>query len=301
MSTLAAINPWAFKPHPEVWFLIAAMVGLGGYAVKVIGPKVVSAGEPVVTRTQKRAFIAAVALLWLAADWPMHDISEKYLYSLHMIQHLIITFVVPPLLLVAMPEWLARLLVFEGGWTSRLLRRLTHPVVAGLIFNAMAALIHWTAIVNFSSENGPFHYMVHLTIFFASMLMWTPVIGPLEELRLSPIGKTIYLFIMSLIPTIPAAWLTFATGVVYSAYDTPERAWGISVASDQQGAGAIMKVLGGMYLWAWIAVLFFKHTSKLTDDDRGKRRYKGIVGDDGELTFEQVQDEFDKTTPAHRA
>ncbi len=127
----AEAEPWAFQAHPEVWLLIAGIVGLGVYAVKVIGPKVVDDG-PVVTRRQTVVFFIAVGLLWLAADYPMHDSSEQYLYSVHMIQHLLITFVVPPLLLYATPEWLARLVILDDGLASKILRRLTHPVVAGV-------------------------------------------------------------------------------------------------------------------------------------------------------------------------
>ncbi len=238
--------------------MLAAIVGLGFYAVRVIGPKVVPEGEEVVTKRQKRSFAAAVFLLYLAADWPMHDIAEEFLYSVHMIQHLLITFVVPPLFMLAIPTWLARLVILEGGRVSKALQWLAKPVVAGVIFNGLAALTHWTAVVNLSAESGGFHYVIHVAIFASALLMWLPVIGPLPELRLSPGGRLIYLFLMSIIPTIPAAWLTFAEGTVYSAYEKPVRLWGVSVRDDQQAAGGIMKVLGGFYLWTWIAVLFSK-------------------------------------------
>ncbi|NNE73271.1 MAG: cytochrome c oxidase assembly protein [Acidimicrobiales bacterium] len=299
----AAVNPWAFVPHPEVWALIAAVIGLGYFATRIIGPKVVPAGTPVVTTKQRRAYWVAVIVLWLASDWPMHDIAEQYLYSVHMVQHLLITFVVPPLILYAMPEWLARLIVFEGGWSSRLLQKLTHPVVAGAIFNALAALTHWAVVVNTSADNGPFHYAIHLALFMSALLMWMPVIGPLPELRLGPLGQAVYLFIMSIIPTVPAAWLTFATGTVYSAYDILERPWGISVAADQQSAGAIMKVFGGLYLWCWIAAVYFRHANRLTNQDRAVRRYadrfdaKAAAGVDDEepLTYEKVTEAFSST------
>ncbi|MDH3707750.1 MAG: cytochrome c oxidase assembly protein, partial [Acidimicrobiia bacterium] len=113
----AEADPWAFQAHPEVWLLIAGIVGLGVYAVRVIGPKVVTHG-PVITRRQTTVFFVAVFLLWLAADYPVHDISEQYLYSVHMVQHLLITFVVPPLLLYATPVWLARLVILDGGVAS---------------------------------------------------------------------------------------------------------------------------------------------------------------------------------------
>ena len=68
----------------------------------------------------------------------------------------------------------------------------------------------------------------------AALLFWIPVCGPFPELRISPPAQMIYLFVTSIVPTVPGAWLTFADGAVYSAYDIPNRLWGISVTSDQQ-------------------------------------------------------------------
>ena len=178
MKFLAAVNAWEFEFHPEVWLLVGAIVGLGVYAVRVIGPLVVDDGEPVVTRNQKLFFGVGVALLWLAADWPMHDIAEKYLYSVHMVQHLIISFIVPPLLLLAMPEWLARLIILDDSRSAGVLRVLTRPVVAGVLFNAVQVLTHWGTVVDRSVEDGAFHYGIHLLVFGSALLMWFPVVGP---------------------------------------------------------------------------------------------------------------------------
>ena len=288
---VAAIDPWAWRPHPEVWLLLAGIVGLGFYATRVIGPKVVRSGVPVVSVKQKRYFIAAVVTLAIAADWPMHDIAEEYLYSVHMLQHLLITFFIPILFLQATPEWLARLLLGGGDQERTWLGKLAKPVVAGLIFNMLAAITHWNGIVQLSADSGPFHYGIHLVMFSSALLMWLPVLGPLPELRLSPPAQMIYLFLMSIIPTVPAGWLTFADNPVYPAYDTVERLWDISVVADQQAAGAVMKILGGFFLWGLIAVRFFSWASKERSADMEKRIIRP-------LTFDDVADEFEKAGPA---
>ena len=61
-----------------------------------------------------------------------------------------------------------------------------------------------------SVQSGPMHYSMHLLLFFSSMLMWMPVCGPIEERRLIAPAKMLYLFVQSIVPTIPAGWLTFA-------------------------------------------------------------------------------------------
>ncbi|MDG2428626.1 MAG: cytochrome c oxidase assembly protein [Acidimicrobiales bacterium] len=261
MTVFAAVpDPWRWQAHPEVWFLVAALVVLGWWAIRVIGPRVVPSGELVVTSFQRWCFLAAIVLLLVSADWPVHDIAEAHLYAVHMVQHLMLTLIVPPLFLLAMPAWLARLLILEGGRGSKALRRMAHPVVAGVLFNALTALTHWSGVVQWSFDSGAFHYSVHLALFVSALLMWVPVVAPLPELRISVPSQMIYLFLMSVIPTIPAAWLTFAEGTVYKHYDDGFEAFGVTVTSDQQAAGLIMKLIGGFYLWAIIVVRFIGYS-----------------------------------------
>jgi len=226
--------------------------------------------------------------LWLAADWPMHDIAEEHLYFVHMLQHLLISFIIPPLLLLAMPAWLARLVILDDGTPQRILRVLTKPIVAGTLFNALQILTHWGAVVNLSSDNGPFHYAIHLLVFASALLMWFPVVGPLKELQMGEPGKMLYLFLMSIVPTVPAGWLTFAEGVVYEAYETDDALWGISPVEDQQAAGAVMKVIGGFYLWTIIAVRFFRlaaNNARAEEQARRDRHNRRLTFDDVEQRF----------------
>ena len=137
-----------------------------------------------------------------------------------------------------------------------------------------------------SADSGAFHYGIHLLMFSSALLMWLPVLGPLPELRMSPPGQMIYLFLMSIIPTVPAGWLTFADNPVYPAYDTVERLWDISVVSDQQAAGAVMKILGGFFLWTMIAVRFFRWANS----ERAADFERNIVRP---LTYDEVTKEFE--------
>jgi putative membrane protein len=305
----AQADPWRWQPHPAVWLLVACILGLGLYATRVIGPKVVPAGVPVASRRQKGWFGLALVLLYVASDWPMHDIGENYLYSVHMVQHLLISFVIPPLFLLATPEWLARLVILDDSRASRILRKLARPIPAAVLFNAITVFLHWQTTVTRSVESGPFHYSMHLLLFSSALLMWMPVAGPLPELRITLPGQMIYLFLQSIIPTVPGAWLTFADNPVYKIYDRPYRLWGIGVIDDQQAAGAIMKILGGFYLWAIITVLFFKWAAK--QEKLNARRDErpvhpsspppapaAALADD--LTFDAVRAEFDRLGPAPR-
>ena len=296
------VDPLAFQWHPEVWLLVVFLTGAYVYMVKVIGPRAVPPGAPVVSRMNTVAFPLAMLTLWVASDWPVHDISEEYLYSAHMIQHMMLSYFLPPLALMATPVWLARTLLGDGR-LYRAVQFLAKPVVAAVLFNAMVMILHIPLLVNASLDNGALHYSLHVLVVGSSLLMWMPVCGPIPQFRMGVAGAMIYLFLQSVVPTVPAAWLTFAEGIVYDAYDQPVRLWGISAVQDQQLAGAVMKVAGGLFLWSIVIYLFFKKFAVRDDESydfkrRGKMPSSEITGnDDTPLTTADVEREFARTTP----
>ena len=281
---------WRWVPHPEVWLLVGGVIGLYVWAGRVIGPKAVPKGTRPYSRRQLGCFVAGSILLWVASDWPVHDIGEQYLYSVHMSQHLVLTLVMPPLMLLATPEWLARL-VLGNGRIDRWVHKLAKPIPALLMFNALALLSHAQFMVNTASENALFHYGLHTSFVVTAFLLWIPVCGPLPELRIPMPAQMGYLFVTSIVPTVPGAWLTFADGAVYKVYDIPQRLWGVSVTSDQQVAGLIMKLAGGTYLWVIITGIFFVWASRHADaESRGEELSEREV-----LTWDRVQREFERT------
>ena len=235
---------------------MVAIIGSYIYAIKVICPRAVSNGN-VVTGRQINAFTAGALLMWVASDWPIHDIAEEYLYSVHMLQHMMLSYFVPPLLLLATPKWLFDA-VFGSGRAFRAIKFLSRATVAGVLFNVVVMVTHIPDVVDRSVSNGPMHYSLHVLVVLTALLMWMPVCGPERSFRLQYGGMMIYLFLMSVIPTVPAAWLTFAEGSVYKHYDIPTSVWGLSVTTDQQLAGAVMKSAGGIFLWTIIVVIFFR-------------------------------------------
>jgi putative membrane protein len=283
------LDPWRFQAHPELWLLVAFLVGAYVYTVRVIGPQAVPTG-PVVTRRNVIAFVAAMTLLWVASDWPMHDLAEEYLYSMHMLQHMMLSYFVPPLALLALPEWMFRALIGEAR-AYRVVRWFSKPVIAGVLFNVVVMTTHIPALVNRSASSSPLHYSLHVLVVTSALLMWIPICGPAAEFRIGYGGKMIYLFLMSIVPTVPAGWLTFAEGTVYKHYDTPVRVWGVSVATDQQLAGAIMKIGGSIFLWSIVIFMFFKRFAGNFNAEQNYVR-------DTTLTFEEVERVFENTPPA---
>jgi putative membrane protein len=147
--------------------------------------------------------------------------------------------------------------------------------------------------VNNAATNPFFHYGVHTVLVTSALLFWIPVCGPFPEMRISLPAQMIYLFVQSLVPTVPGAWMVFADQAVYSTYDIPARLWSISVVSDQQTAGAIMKLVGGSFLWGIIVVLFFRWAAR-----HEQAHQRGYVPTEREvLTWDQVEQAFEAAPP----
>jgi putative membrane protein len=158
--------------------------------------------------------------------------------------------------LMAIPSWLARLILGEGR-AFRAVKVLCGPVLAGLLFNVGTMVSHVPTVVNASAGNPLIHYSVHVFLVTSSLAMWSNFCGPIAEWRLGPAGQMVLLFMNSIVPTVPAGWLTFADNAVYKSYDIPVRVWGLSVQVDQQYAGLVMKIGGAAFLWTLVVIIFF--------------------------------------------
>lgn len=268
-----------FVPHVEVWLLVVALAALGVYTSRVIEPKAVAAGEQPITRRQKTWFVLALLVFWLAADFPMHDIAEKRLYSVHMVQHSLLMIVFPPMILLATPTWLGRLLIGQGTF-KRFVYFWCRPAPALIVNLFVSAFMHWAWVVNTSIEIGWLHYSVHLVAVFTSLMVWMCICGPIPELQATPPIKVVVIFFLSIIPTIPASFLTVSEGVIYQGYDHGPRLWGMNIINDQQLAGVMMKVVTGFYLWGIIAVIFFKWSLGGKGEKRPKYRGKLVSRDE---------------------
>ncbi len=250
---VGAIDPWRFEAHPDVWLVVALAAFGYWYALRRVGRALGA------SRRQVLCFTAGLLAIELASDWPVHDLAENYLFSAHMAQHMLISLVAPPLLLLGLPAWLIRR-ILRPSWAAGTVRVLCRPLVAALMFNTVIAVSHAPFWVNGTLEHHYLHFWAHLLLFAAALCMWFPVVNRLEEFpTLTAPGRMVYLFAQSIIPNVPAAFLVMSDGVVYRFYAAaPHPLPGFSAINDQQLAGAIMKVGGTFYLWGIITVLFFR-------------------------------------------
>jgi putative membrane protein len=271
----------SWSAHPDVWLIIGTFAALYYIAIVRLGPVHAVPGRPVVTKFQVTSFSIGLFAMWLASDWPIHDISERYNFSVHMVQHLIITTSVAPLMLMGTPIWLMRWLLRDRRLFAAV-RWLCRFLPAMIIFNVVLVFTHWPVVVDAALHSGWVHFAVHSLLFLSSLIVWMPVVSPLPEIpRLNPLLRMLYLFTWSVVPTIPASFLTLGDKPLYKFYETVPHLWGLSTMADQQIAGLIMKIGGGLLLWLTIAVVFFRWAS---DEERANVPRHGLDELDRELT-----------------
>ncbi|HET9442043.1 MAG TPA: cytochrome c oxidase assembly protein [Acidimicrobiales bacterium] len=274
-----------FHLHLDVWIIMGGLVVGYVLARRRLGPRLAPPGGPVATRRQSWQFAAGMVLFWGFADWPVHDIAEDSLFFVHMTQHTVFSLVAPALVIMGTPMWLRQWLVSPAP-VQAVLRRLCRPVPATLLFNAVVIITHWPPWVDITVQNELAHFAAHVLLVGAAVVMWLPVVGRVPGLpSMSPPGRMLYLFLQSIVPTVPASFLAFAERPIYEWYARADRLIGMSAVEDQQVAGAIMKVGGTTILWTAIVVMFFRWYQETQREERDV------------LTWAQVEREMAKSPP----
>ena len=217
---------------------------------------------------QIATFTAGVVVIFVALLSPIHELSDRYLFSAHMLQHVLLTLVAPPLLLLGTPDWLIRPLL-RPNWAFRLVRISTLPVIAFALFNVIFSVWHIPALYNSSVEIHGVHVAEHLLFMVAAVLMWWPIASNLPELpRLSYPLQIGYLFLMSIAQIIVFAPITFSKEPLYRLYASAPRIWDISPVVDQQIGAILMKMGGGALFLTLIVIMFFRWFKQ--DEERRK-------------------------------
>jgi cytochrome c oxidase assembly factor CtaG len=177
---------------------------------------------------------------------------------MHMLQHVAVTTLGPPLLLLGLTPALIDPML-RPGFVGRLARRLTHPVFAGTLFILNMWFWHVPPVYGAALDHVSIHITMHLAFIASGILFWWPVIQPSRLTGSIGNGaRLLYLFATGM-PMALLALLFFASGgVIYEHYETADRLWGLSAMDDQQIAGLIMGALGEAAGFAAITLLFFR-------------------------------------------
>jgi cytochrome c oxidase assembly factor CtaG len=219
------------------------------------------------------SWVAGVAVLLIALDSGLAA-YDTTLFSMHMIQHLLLTLVAPPLLLYAGP--IVLLLRVSSPETrrrwilpvlhSRVVRWLSFPVVAWVLFAAVMWGSHFSGLFDLALENEWVHRFEHVLYLFAALLFWWPVCGPdPSPWRMQPSVRVLYVGMQMPQNTFLALAIYAASTPLYAHYVTTVRSWGPTPLEDQQAAGGIMWLGGDLLFLA--AIILLVH-AWIKDDER---------------------------------
>jgi cytochrome c oxidase assembly factor CtaG len=210
-------------------------------------------------------FLLGDLVMLLALISPLDVLSDEYLFSAHMLQHMLLVLAVPPMLIAGIPRAMASSIIGAPGLgtVERILRK---PVLALLL--AMAALWIWHVprFYDATLRSEGLHIFEHLVFLVTSTIFWWPILSPLESSRMAPGSAFAYLAAAMLATSVLGILITFAPVGSYAAYLHPADSlgildglrhfWGLTIEEDQQLGGLLMWVPGGMvYLVAIVAIL----------------------------------------------
>ena len=204
------------------------------------------------------ALICGIFLAMIAFWVPMDILGMNYMFTVHMVQHLLLSLAVPPLLLLGIaPESLSRFLAHHHV-LARCLKYLLFPFVASALFNANIWIWHAPPLLQAMMRSDPLHCIVNLLYLLTGLLFWSPLCDRLPEERppLSLGQKLTYLFFSDMPMMLIGAGLTFSAPL-YSFTVTHPPMHMMVTATNQQLGGLLMWVVGGIFLLVVVSSILF--------------------------------------------
>jgi len=246
------INIWRFDASIMLGLLAIA----GAYTYGAVRLRKQGLWGKAIARRHVFFFALGVLVLFLALVSPIDHIGEKYLFSVHMVQHILIAMVAPPLILLGVPRWMMQWLLdfFRVGPVVKLV---THPVLAYMAFNAALIAWHFPALYEAALHNPIVHVAEHMCFIATGFLSWYPVIDPSgQHARFHPLAKVLYLFLFVIPNGVLGAAFAFAPQPIYVTYAEAPRLWGSTAMGDQAVAGGIMWVPGWAVYFVALSIVF---------------------------------------------
>ncbi len=228
------------------------------------------------------SFAAGMLLMLVALQGPLHELSDFFLFSAHMIQHLLIMLVMPPFLLLGIPDWMLRPVLRVPG-ALPVAALLTGPVAAFLLVNLIFGVWHFPMPYDLMMRDHTVHKGMHLMIMAVGMILWWPVMSPLPELpRIPGPVQMLYLFVLGIPMMVVAVVIAFSDTHFYTWYAEAPRIFPLSELEDQRLGALIMWVPGALVMWLGITFTYFRWSRREIREDEG---YVGFekVGTSGTL------------------
>ncbi len=216
-------------------------------------------------------FLLGNLTLLIALVSPIATIGETGLFSVHMLQHMMLTLIAAPLLILGMPQSLAQFLL-RPVLLRRILHRCADPRLAWCIGVGTLWVWHLPVLYEAALQQEWIHIVQHLCFVAAAAIFWNAVLNPIDAFRLKTAQAILYVVSAGFVNSLLAIMITFAPRHLYPYYSNPVGAspqteqfidgWGLGALLDQQLGGALMWVMGavisGLVVMALLATWFQK-------------------------------------------
>lgn len=240
------VSHWALAPT-----VVAPAIGFG--ALYAASAHRIQAPWPA---RRTASFLAGIGCVVIALQSGIGAYDDRLL-SIHMVQHMLLLVVAPPLLLAGRPVILTLRSAppRRRAWLARALDRtrgVTAPAPALVVFTATILLTHLPAFYDATLRHAALHDAEHALYIGAGIILWSPLLDgdPVPRRRLNGLGKLAYLIVAMMPMALVGAYLNRDATLFYPLYGPPAQALGVSALDDQAQAGAIMWVLGGVVMTA---------------------------------------------------
>ena len=254
---------WEWRPYPGVWLFVLA------FAAAYLAPQLRGRVPDDRTGVQRLAGFAGLATVWIALDWPVGALGGGYLASLHMVQYILLALVAPPLLVAGMPP-ATYAAIARRPWATRLVATLTHPIVAAVLFVATFLSTHTPRVADGLMATQAGAFALDFLWIATGVLFWWPLVGvPPGRRPLPPLGR-IGTLIAGAVPHTPIAmWMILASYPLYGTFELAPRVYMFDARADQQLAGGIMLLAGGLYVLVMLSVIFLRWQGTGEERSRG--------------------------------
>jgi len=269
MNATLGLGDWTFEPTVTLGLL--ALVAAYVVAVRRRRLRDDDDVSPWLSSPRWRPWLFGAGVLsgFVALESPIDTGGDNYLLTLHMVQHLVLMMVSPPLVLLGVcgarppaPTVAPRL---RRAWTA-----ITRPWPATILFNVVLLVWHLPALYDTTLRHETLHILEHLTFIGVGVVFWWPIVDPVRGEGTRPVGpfhKIAALSLAGVPPTVLGLIFSLGSTAFYEFYARAPRLWGLSPVTDQQIAGVVMFGLGNLVYFAAISVILWRLFDEHADDE----------------------------------
>ena len=222
---------------------------------------------------QLAAFAVAMVALTTAVISPIDGLGEDYLFSMHMLQHILLGDIAPVFLLLALSRVIMRPATRRLMRVERALGRFAHPLTGLFLWFGLIYLWHIPALYDAAIQSEVVHALEHASFFTAGLALWWPLIQPVP-MRTRMTGMWPFAYIGAAKAGLAGLglYLTWSKGIAYEHYETVPRIWGLTAVEDQNAGGAMMMLEQSVVLLIAFVALFVRMLAQSETDERRRER-----------------------------